>query len=95
MADWLDGYASLRQHVQLRWRVRTVCAAISHAHIIHPVRTCTCTHAMPILIHPPAHPPPPPPTPPPAWQVLGERCMEYRPAARPTMEEVLSGGWSG
>jgi len=25
-------------------------------------------------------------------QILGERCMEYVPAARPTMEEVLSGG---
>ena len=26
-------------------------------------------------------------------QVLGDRCMEYAPAARPTMEEVLAGGW--
>ena len=27
-----------------------------------------------------------------AVQVLGDRCMEYAPAARPTMDEVLSGG---
>lgn len=30
-------------------------------------------------------------TPPTVLQILGERCMEYSPSARPTMDEVLSG----
>lgn len=29
--------------------------------------------------------------PPTVPQILGERCMEYSPSARPTMDEVLSG----
>jgi len=34
---------------------------------------------------------PAPPRLPTELQVLGERCMEYSPTARPTMDEVLSG----
>lgn len=47
----------------------------------------------------PGWPHAPPPQPLPARrrsccpaQILGERCMEYQPSTRPTMDEVLSGG---